>query len=506
MMKSINRATKLALNTSLSLCLQFTTIICGFILPRLILISYGSSVNGLVNSISQFLGIVSLLDLGVGAVVQSTLYTPLADKDYDSISKIYKSASRFFRKIAFILLIYVTALLFIYPHFVKENFSGVFTITLIVAICISSFAQYYFGVVNSLLLAADQKGYITYFTQIITLIINTAVCAILIKTGCSIQVVKLTTSLIFLMRPIVYNAYVNHNYKIDKKVILDTEPIKQKWNGMAQHFASYLILGTDNIILTLFSSLSNVSIYSVYYLVIGGVNNIFYSITNGFQSLMGDMLAKKETDKLYSFFSSMEWMFHTSITLIFGCTSVLVLPFVQVYTAKVNDANYYQPIFAVVISIAYAAHCMRLPYHVLIKAAGHYRETQMSYIVSTILNIVISITTVKIFGLIGVSLGTLIAMLYQTIWMAWYDSKHIINWPFKNFLKQLAIDILTILIGSLATFKIPLLSISYYSWVVQAIEVFCVWCIIVLIINLLFYRDKLIMVFDKVVKRIKRGR
>lgn len=497
------RKTKLALNTTTSLILQFTTIICGFILPRLILVSYGSSVNGLVNSISQFLGIVSLLDLGVGAVVQSTLYKPLATSDYKTISRIYKSASRFFRKIAYLLLVYVAILIVVYPNFISKDFGNIYTITLIAAISISSFAQYYFGVVNNLLLAADQKGYISYTIQIVTLIANTGICALLIRIGCSIQIVKLTTSLIFLFRPVFYAFYVNRHYKIDKEVTLDSEPIKQKWSGMAQHFASYLILGTDNIILTLFSTLSNVSIYAVYYLVVGGVNNIFYSITNGFQSLLGDMLAKKETENINRFFACMEWSFHTGITLAFGCTSILILPFVQVYTNNVNDANYYQPIFAILISLAYAAHCMRLPYHILIKAAGHYRETQNSYIVSAVLNIIISISTVKFLGISGVALGTFIAMGYQTIWMAWYDSKNIIMWSFKNFVKQIVVDTLTFIVGSIATFKIPLLSVSYYSWFIQAIEVFVIWFIIVSIINLMFYRDKMSVLFTKIKSKLK---
>lgn len=72
-----------------------------------------------------------------------------------------------------------------------------YTALLIAAICISSFAQYYFGIVNSLLLNADQRGYIQYVAQIITLILNTFACYIIIKLGASIQIVKLTTSLIF---------------------------------------------------------------------------------------------------------------------------------------------------------------------------------------------------------------------------------------------------------------------------------------------------------------------
>ena len=101
------RGKKLALNTITSLILQLVTVVCGFILPRLILESFGSDVNGLVNSITQFLGVITLLDLGVGAVVQSALYKPLTEKDTDMISKIYVSANKFFRRLAEILLVSV---------------------------------------------------------------------------------------------------------------------------------------------------------------------------------------------------------------------------------------------------------------------------------------------------------------------------------------------------------------------------------------------------------------
>ena len=73
------RGRLLAKNTIASLIAQITAIVCGFILPRFFLEYYGSDVNGLINSITQFLGIISFLELGVGAVVQSSLYKPLAE-------------------------------------------------------------------------------------------------------------------------------------------------------------------------------------------------------------------------------------------------------------------------------------------------------------------------------------------------------------------------------------------------------------------------------------------
>lgn len=499
------RGRKLALNTVTALLLQLTNIISGFILPRLILGAFGSDVNGLVNSITQFLGVITLLDLGVGAVVQSALYKPLSENDKNKISKIFAAASKFFKRLAMILLVYVVVLMIFYPLIVNKSFGYIYTITLIGSICISTFAQYYFGIVNSLLLSANQKGYIQYTAQIVTIIVNTVACAILIKLGGSIQLVKLTTSLIFLCRPLFLNYYVGKHYDINKKITYTEEPIKQKWNGMAQHFAAYVLQGTDNIVLTLFSTLANVSIYSVYNIVILGVKNSFMSMTNGFQSLIGEMLANKEYDKLNKFFSYVEWFLHTGTTLIFGCTGVVLVSFISVYTNGINDADYIQPLFAVLITIANAGHCLRLPYNILILAAGHYKQTQKNYIVAMILNIVISITTLKIWGLIGVSIGTLVAMAYQTVWMALYDSKNIIKWPLKKFLKQCSVDFVTVIISAVATFKIPLISVTYTAWVIQAIEVFVCWFVIVVFINFIFYRDKLSFVARKLRNKLRLG-
>ena len=493
------RKKKLAKNTIASLVYQITTIICGFILPRLILSTFGSEINGLVNSITQFLSVIAFLELGVGAVVQSSLYKPLADKDNKKISEIVASANIFFQKLALILLVYIALLFFIYPVIAKQNFDFLYTGLLIVAIGISSFAQYFFGVVDRLLLTADQKGYIQYNAQTITLVLNTFACFVMIEFGASIHIVKLVTSLIYLARPVFLHWYVNNHYQINRKIKYEKEPIEQKWNGVAQHIAAVVLDGTDNIVLTLFAGLSDVSIYSVYHLVLAGVKQLFLSMTNGFQSLIGELWAKQELDELRKTFGWTEWVLHTGTVFVFGCTGMLILPFVQVYTSGVQDANYIQPLFAVLITMAHAGHCLRLPYNIMILAAGHYKQTQHNYIIAAVMNIIISIIMVWRFGLVGVAIGTLAAMLYQTLWMAVYDSKNLLKWPLKSFIKQVSVDLLCIVLGVICTFKIELQEVNYFSWMILSIKVAFIWLIIVCIVNTIFYRDKMKKIYNKAV-------
>ena len=67
------RSKKAIINIISSLVLQLVTVICGFIVPRLFIKSFGSNVNGLVTSITQFLAYITLLESGFGPVFKSIL-------------------------------------------------------------------------------------------------------------------------------------------------------------------------------------------------------------------------------------------------------------------------------------------------------------------------------------------------------------------------------------------------------------------------------------------------
>lgn len=494
------RSRLLAKNTVASLLSQITALVCGFILPRLFLQYFGSEVNGLVDSITQFLGVISFLELGVGAVVQSSLYKPLADDDKPQVSRVMVSANKFFRGLAQILLVYVLILIVVYPLIANQNFGYLYTATLIAAISISSFTQYYFGIVNSLLLNADQRGYIQYNAQTITVVLNTVVCVFMIKLGGSVQLVKLTTSLIYLARPFVLRIYVNRWYRIDWKIQYDGEPIQQKWNGVAQHIATVVLDGTDTIVLTLVSTLSNVSIYSVYFMVIKGVKTLFLSMKNGIQSLLGELWARQELDELKKTFGWTEWCVHTGTTFVFSCTAALIVPFVRVYTAGINDANYIQPTFAMLLTLAHAMHCLRLPYNIMVLAAGHYKQTQKNYIVAATINIVLSVLTVKAWGLIGVAIGTLAAMAYQTVWLAIYDSKHFVFWSMKSVIKQFAVDGITAVFIVVISGMLTMHSVTYLSWIMLAIVTALLAVIITAFLNFIMYKEKMMALIHILLK------
>lgn len=486
---------KLAINTISSLIFQLLTIICGFILPRLYLTVYGSKVNGLLNSVTQFLSIISLLDLGVGEVVRSSLYKPLVDNNNSQISEVVYSAKKFFRRIAFIFLGYIGILIIIFPKLTNNDFSFVYSAALILAVSISLFAQYYFGITNSILLSADQKGYIIYNTQIITLIINTIASVVLIKLGASIHVVKLGTSIIYFFRPLYFQYYVRKHYLIDRSIKPTKDPLLQKWNGISQHISTVVLNHTDTIVLTIFGTLEAVSVYSVYHFVVYGVKNIFDASVIGIKPLFGELWARGNKNKLLSTFNLIEWTIHNAVILLFGCTALLIVPFISVYTKGVNDTNYIQKSFAYLITYAYAVHCLRLPNNMLILASGHFKQTQVYYTVAATINVVVSIVTVSKYGLIGVSIGTLSAMVFHTIWNTIYTTKNLLNRPYRIYFKQIAFDFLTSILGFAVLKIIPAFrGENYLQWVIYSFISFILWLLVQVILNIIIYRSNMVYI------------
>ena len=73
-------------NMVASLLLQVIVLLSGLILPRFILEAYGSSVNGMITSVNQFLTYLGLAEAGVGTATVVALYTPLALNQCNHIS------------------------------------------------------------------------------------------------------------------------------------------------------------------------------------------------------------------------------------------------------------------------------------------------------------------------------------------------------------------------------------------------------------------------------------
>jgi len=422
------RTKKLMINTIFSLLEDVVAIICAFILPRLILSYFGSKYNGLITSITQFLACAILLRSGIGGATRAALYKPLADKDYNKINSIVKATDLFMKKIAIILLVLIIIFSLGYATFFSGEFEWGFTFTLFIIIGISTFAESFFGITYLIILQADQRLWISSLIKSISYILNILLATFLITNNCGIHIVKFGSAVAFVLYPLVLNFYVKRKYKIKLKGVKpDNSAISQRWDAFWHQTAIFVNTNTDVIILTFFSNMIEVSVYSIYNLVVTGLRRFITAFTNGVEGSFGDMIAKKEKKSLLEALSIIELVVYSASIVLYTTAMLLIIQFITIYTHGITDANYFRPIFAYILLFAGFIRAARLPYYFIIQAAGHFRQTKKYAIIEVVINVGLSIILVIKFGLIGVAIGTLISALYKTIMYAIYISKNIIN-------------------------------------------------------------------------------
>lgn len=498
-MSQVNdRKKKLLYNSITGFIFQIITVLYGLIMPSYYINYYGSNTNGLVSSITQFLGLIAFCECGVGAIVQTALYKPLSEKNEEELSGILFEAGRFFRRIALVLVLYVCALVFTYPLLVNDDFDFFTTSSLFLILSVSSFSQYYFGICNQLLVGSDQRVYVQYICQIIITIATGVGSIVLIRIGCSIQIVKLYAATIQFIRPAYLSYYVKKHYNIKKPDNCTNKYLQQKWNGVIHHISYVIVEHTDVVVLTVFSNLINVSIYYIYSMVVTGIRAVIDSISAGFQSMLGNIFHTESEERIKKEFTRIEWLIHSITTIAFSDVLILIIPFISIYTRNVTDANYIQPCFGILLTFAHFSYCIRLPYHYMIRVAGHYKETQKCAIIEASINVVVSIVLVNMFGLVGVAIGTICAMMFRTFYLVNYLRKKILKREITFFVKQLLSDLITIFLSTfLSSIVLNTHPTTYLKWTLLAIESSIIVLIVFGCVNVCFHKKQLICLFKK---------
>lgn len=463
-----SRSQKALFNTVVLGVYQLVYFICGLILPRFLLLHFGSDYNGVVSSITQFLNFISILQLGIAGATRFALYKVLANDDKKGISGIVNATERYMRGVGCVLLLYIGTLVFVYPYIASTNIPPFESGLLVLIIGASTFSQYFFGITYQILLTADQRQYIYYLIATVATVFNTIIAVVLMKSGQSIFVVKLGSAIVFVFVPIILYSYVRKKYEIDKKVAPDKAGVKGRWDVMWHSVANILHNNTSLAVLTILADTKLVSVYTVYYLVINGLQKILSVFTSSLEAGFGNMFAKKEIKTAYKNLEFYEFFMCSFVSVVFSCALVLIVPFVEIYTKGVNDVNYYEPTFASIAVVAQMIMCIRQPYLTVVQASGHYKQTRNGAFLEACLNIVVSIIATLIWGIVGVAIGILVANSVRTLQYMLYLKNNILERPIKKPIGMVlwtAVNVLTIYLSS--NFVIKYFTIeSWFEWLV----------------------------------------
>ena len=453
-----------------NLLLQVTTAVCGFILPPLIVTTFGSSINGMVSSITQFIAYLNIVEAGIGAASIAALYKPLAQNDIAGQNGILSATKHFYNKSGLLFTVLVISLSLIYPLIVKGQVDTLTASLMVLILGISGAAEFFLIGKYRVLLTADKKVYVISLIQVLAVIANTVFAVVLINNNAGILMVKLLSGLLYLGRYIFIWLYVKRNYTyLDLTVPPDRKAISQSKSVLVHQLASLVVNNTPIVLITFFCSLREASVYAVYAMVFSAIGNLIGAFTNGLQSFWGESLVKDSLKHTYKIFSRYSKIYTVILGWVYSCTFLLFMPFMELYTKNMSDAEYIQPLFALLFLSSEVIRNVRIPSNRLIDGAGHFKRTQSRAIVETIINFCFSVIFVRQFGMIGVLIGSIISHMYRTVDMIIYCHKYILRHTVLNLLLNIFFILSVCVCGVYVIHFYPVVIVDYISWIVCAL-------------------------------------
>lgn len=470
----MNRTKAFLYNTVTQAIAQVAAMIAGFVIPRIMLSYYGSDINGLVTSITQFISYFNLVEAGISSAAVYALYKPIAENDTDKISSILSATKRMYIQSGCIFFILVSLLAFVYPMYISTATLSNYELTFLIFIlgingAIEFFAQGQYKV----LLTAEQKYFVISFSDIMYYIANSAIVLIVAKLGQGIIALKVIATTALLIRASVLYFYCHRNYKgIDYKAKPNNKALNKRWDALVLQILGVVQSGTPVIILTLIvKDLKIISVYAIYNLVVGGIGSITGIFTTGLFASFGDLIARKEKtfQETYKIF---ETSYYLMITIAYSCTVILIVPFIRIYTWGINDINYILPITGLLFTLQGFLHNLKTPQGMLVLSAGLFKETRWQTLTQAVLAIICGSVFALYCGINGVLIGLIISEIYRLIDLIFFISKNVTHIRVFETAKKISYNVVVFAVSSYSIFNLMLSPNSYISWLKNAFIVF----------------------------------
>lgn len=483
------------------------TLLAGLIVQRYILLAFGSSLNGLTSSITQIMSYLVLLEAGLGSASIQALYHPLQLNDWDEVSSIFSATSKTYRKIAAIFVALLIGVSILIPLAVENQVDYLVAGMLTLITGGSYVASYIFGGKYKALLTADNKIYILYILDSLSTILSCILRVIALQNGSGIIFVQAINLFCVFVKNISYILYVRLKYNnIDYFHSPNYYAIRKRWNVLIHQIAGIIVNHTDILILTIFSDLKLVSLYSVYNMVFGQLSTLIQStFAQAPQATFGK--AFNSGDKIfYKLYKSYETLFTILLFVISTIALVMILPFISIYTKGVTDINYISNILPIMFTCILMMNQIRTPAIITINVSGDFKETQYGAIIEAVINASVSLALYFFtnLGLYGLLIGTIASYAYRSLDVLIYVYKKILHQSIGRYAKNIVINLAIMLIMYfLMCYRWPVHVNSVSQWIVITIENSMIILSIYMVINILLNKEFRIMSSEFAKKCVK---
>ncbi len=466
------RTSKSIKNAIIAFITNFITIVIAFIAQTIFIKYLGKEYNGINSLFSNIISMLGVVELGIGSALIFHLYEPIANNDKEKIISLMNFYKKSYRLIA--LIIFILSLLILpFIKFFVDTTLNINIYIIFILFSIESVCSYLLSYKRSILIA-NQENYIINIVRIIYILLLNSLqilSLILTKNYYFYLILKIFCRII---ENIIITIIANKKYPFineDKNKNIDDKTkgdIFEKVKGLLFHkIGSYIVLGTDNIIISKFLGIVVVGIYSNYVMIINGVISIFSQIFYSITASIGNLLVEKKSNKSFVTYKNINFInFWISC---FACISFYIIskPFVLIWLG--NDYLLNEEI---VLCLTLKMYLDLYGYTIgaFKNAAGIFYEDRFVPIIQSVVNIIVSVALVLIMGLPGVIIGTIASSMvlyfysYPKLVYNKIFKQNVIKYYcefFKNLILFILILIVTIFVNNLFVFESNIINILW---------------------------------------------
>ena len=363
-------------NMITSISSNIVTIIIGLLAQAIFIKIMGIEylgLNGLFTNIISMLGIV---ELGIGSAIIYNLYKPIAINDVETI----KSLMNFYKKSYNIIgIVVLTIGLIIIPFLplIIEDVTVKINVPLIYILFLLDIVFSYFLSYKRSILYASQKNYLINLIHIgYTILLNIGQLLMLFFTK-NYYLYLIVKIIVRIIENLIITYIVNKEYSYLKEDAKKLDPtiekdIIKKVKALFFHkIGGFVVLGTDNIIISKFLGLVSVGLYSNYYMIINAVQTLFSQALVALTPSVGNLLVKENKNKTFEVFKKIRFMNFWIATF----TSVCILNMMQQFiTIWIGEEYLLDDIVLIILVFNLFQKLMRSTYQTFKEAAGIYYE------------------------------------------------------------------------------------------------------------------------------------
>ncbi len=449
---------------------QAITLALGIIIPRLVIVSYSSEINGLLNSASQIITYLALLEAGVGTVSLQALYKPIANEDTDSINAIMSATSRYYKRTGYIYSAFIVAISFIYPLLIKSSLNYFFMAGIIFISGLPNVINYLFQGKLRILIGA--YGYNYFLTNISTVTSCFASIAkiLLLLNGMNVMLVQTVYCVISLIQMLFIYIFIGKKFPwLDLKANPDYKAIGQKNSALIHQVCALVTHSTDVTVLSIFCGLDVASIYTVYSMVFNIISGVASSVNDSLQYLFGQSFSKSK-DEYIKIIDIYETYYMGIVSALMCAALILITPFIKLYTSGA-DINYVDRFLPVLFACVKIFEAMRKASLNTISVAGHFSQTRKFAVTESVINLSISLIAVQFMGIYGVLIGTVVALLYRNVVSIYYSNIKILHRNCNHSIVTSFTNLVLLVLAFLITRIISLNCSNYLDFIICAIPV-----------------------------------